>query len=296
MGPQDPCRWSDQSFIQKSSKSWRTHEKMANCLCQTILQDHERQMTLRYWKFPILISPLFSCWYSMIMAKVRLWTQNIYAIPHSHVRYFVWSLVTNAHKIPLVPLQWHHNGRNGISNHQPHDCLLNWLFRRRWKTTSKLRVTGLCEGNSPVTGEFPAQMASNAENVSIWWRHHVILFFPDRSKMGMHLMGLLAIAVFYILILLVGIWAARKQKSTEAAPDSEDVMLAGRNIGVLVGIFTMTGMWLSLTHLPLDKMAAISGTIFSDAFSWMNSFAFWLKFHWSLFLSVQLRITQCWLR
>ena len=33
-------------------------------------------------------------------------------------------------------------------------------------------VTGLCVGNSPGTGEFPAQMASNAENVSIWWRHH----------------------------------------------------------------------------------------------------------------------------
>ena len=42
------------------------------------------------------------------------------------------------------------------------------------KETSKLRVTGLWEGNSPVTGEFPAQMASNAENVSIWWRHHVL--------------------------------------------------------------------------------------------------------------------------
>ena len=40
-------------------------------------------------------------------------------------------------------------------------------------TTSKLRVTGLCAGNSPVTGEFPAQKASNAENVSIWWRHRV---------------------------------------------------------------------------------------------------------------------------
>ena len=37
---------------------------------------------------------------------------------------------------------------------------------------SKLRVTGLCVWNSPVSGEFPAQMASNAENVSIWWRHH----------------------------------------------------------------------------------------------------------------------------
>ena len=32
--------------------------------------------------------------------------------------------------------------------------------------------TGLCAGNSPVTGEFPAQMSSNAGNVSIWWRHH----------------------------------------------------------------------------------------------------------------------------
>ena len=33
-------------------------------------------------------------------------------------------------------------------------------------------VTGLCVGNSPVTGEFPSQRASDAENVSIWWRHH----------------------------------------------------------------------------------------------------------------------------
>ena len=43
---------------------------------------------------------------------------------------------------------------------------------RKSKKTSKLRVTGLCAGNSPVTGEFPAQRASNVQNVSIWWRHH----------------------------------------------------------------------------------------------------------------------------
>ena len=43
-------------------------------------------------------------------------------------------------------------------------------------TDQKLRVTGLCEGNSPLTGEFPAQRASSAENVSIWWRHHDIPF------------------------------------------------------------------------------------------------------------------------
>ena len=48
------------------------------------------------------------------------------------------------------------------------------LFSRRSKKTSKLRVTGLCGGNSPGTGEFPAQMTSNAENVSPRWRHHAI--------------------------------------------------------------------------------------------------------------------------
>ena len=72
----------------------------------------------------------------------------------------------------LYQLQWHHNGGDGGSNRQPRDCLLNRLLRRRSNITSKLRVTGLCEGNSPMTGEFPAQRASNAENVSIWWRHH----------------------------------------------------------------------------------------------------------------------------
>ena len=67
-----------------------------------------------------------------------------------------------------IPLQWHHNGHDGVSKHQLHDCLLSRLFR--WR--SKLRVTGLCAGNSPMTDEFPAQRASNAENVSIRWRHH----------------------------------------------------------------------------------------------------------------------------
>ena len=69
-------------------------------------------------------------------------------------------------------LQWRHNGCNGVLNHQRLDCLLNRLFRRRSKKTSQLRVTGLCEENPPVTHGFPSQKASNAENVSIWWRHH----------------------------------------------------------------------------------------------------------------------------
>ena len=75
---------------------------------------------------------------------------------------FTWPLKTSLH--------WRHKDR--VSDHQPYDCLLSRSFRRRSKKTSKLRVTGLCVGNSPGTGEFPAQRASNAENVSIWWRHH----------------------------------------------------------------------------------------------------------------------------
>ena len=71
-------------------------------------------------------------------------------------------------------LRWRHNGCDSVSNHQPRECLLRRLMRRTSKKTSKLRVTGLCAGNSPGTGEFPAQMASDAENVSIWWRHHVL--------------------------------------------------------------------------------------------------------------------------
>ena len=63
-------------------------------------------------------------------------------------------------------LEWRNNGCDSVSNHQPHDCLLNRLSRRRSKKTSKLRVTGLCAGNSPGTGEFPAQRASNAEMFS----------------------------------------------------------------------------------------------------------------------------------
>ena len=83
----------------------------------------------------------------------------------------------------LTILRWRQNGRDSVSNHQPHDCLLNLLFRRRSKKTSKLRVTCLCARNSPGTGEFPAQMASNAENDSIWWRHHEGYGFTQHASL-----------------------------------------------------------------------------------------------------------------
>ena len=93
----------------------------------------------------------------------------------------------------LLSLQWRHNGRDGVSIHPPYVYLLNRLFRRRPKKISKLRVTGLCEGNSAVTVEFPAQRASNAENVSMWWRHHF-----SKHQLHQHLIyGLFTVSNLY---------------------------------------------------------------------------------------------------
>ena len=65
----------------------------------------------------------------------------------------------------LSALRWRRNGHDGVSNHQPHDCLPNCLFRHRSKKTSKLCVIGLCAGNSPGTGD-DVIMAIHRENVA----------------------------------------------------------------------------------------------------------------------------------
>ena len=95
----------------------------------------------------------------------------------------------------LLALQWRHDEHDGVSNSQSHDCLLNRSFMRRAKKTSKLRVTGLCEGNSPVTGEFPTQRASNAETVSIWWRHHFKHITVSLWKLRLHGINIIALVL-----------------------------------------------------------------------------------------------------
>ena len=61
-----------------------------------------------------------------------------------------------------------HNERDGVSNHRVSIVCLTvcWGADQR-KHVSELRVTGLCEGNPPVTGGFLSQRSGNAENVSI---------------------------------------------------------------------------------------------------------------------------------
>ena len=122
---------------------------------------------------------------------VRLWIHLGYPFPHP-TRWAMGSLSWLfcrklavwlwRHSVPQNPntdhyfvtsLQWRHNEHDGVSNHQPNNCLLNRLFRCSSKKTSKLCFTGLFVWNLPMTGEFPAQRASKAEDVSIWWHHHV---------------------------------------------------------------------------------------------------------------------------
>ena len=109
-------------------------------------------------------------WVEVYFGKIRSPSPFLIIIPKCHwIRHFV------------LTLQWRHNEHYRVSNHQPYNCLLNRLFRHRSKKTSKLRVTGFCAGNSPVTSEFHTQRASNAENVFIWWSHHVMAWCRTRT-------------------------------------------------------------------------------------------------------------------
>ena len=137
-------------------------------------------------------------WHRDFTRFVRLWYWHPFAADQTNAQNIPWSprffycvfflgFYGRSWWIHEITLLWRHNGRDGVSNHQHHDCLLHRLFKRRSKKTSKLRVAGF--GNSPGTGEFPAQMASNAENVFIWWRHHEIIIhilqgcFPGPGKL-----------------------------------------------------------------------------------------------------------------
>ena len=93
------------------------------------------------------------------------------------------TIVNYVVRLLVTSLECLHNERDGVSNHRRLVCLHNRLFRRRSKKTSKLHVTGLCEGNSPVTGDFSTQRASNAENVSIlmtssWLERQLSVWLP----------------------------------------------------------------------------------------------------------------------
>ena len=91
-------------------------------------------------------------------------------------------------------LQWRHNEHDDVWNHQPYGCLLNRLFRRRWKKTSKLRVTGLCGGiyrwpvKSPYKGPVTHKMFS-CDDV-IMFILNMLMFFTFHIFSSHHVDGL----------------------------------------------------------------------------------------------------------
>ena len=100
----------------------------------------------------------------------------------------LWNLTGASAAVITFCTERHYNKWDGVSNHRRLDGLLNRWFNSRSRKTSKLRITGLCEGNPPVSDGFPSQRVSNAENVSIRWRHH-------DSGLSCHVQNVVAISL-----------------------------------------------------------------------------------------------------
>ena len=89
-----------------------------------------------------------------------------------HICVYVFCYIHGDHC--KISLHWRHNDHDGVSNHQPHCLFTQPFIQTQIKENIKApRHWPLC-GEFTGTGEFPAQKASYAENVSIWWRHHVM--------------------------------------------------------------------------------------------------------------------------
>ena len=83
--------------------------------------------------------------------------------PRCLTRTFMCIQMFQMFHVKCHPSHWRQNERDCVPNHQYIDCLLNRLFRCKSKETSKLRVTGLCDGNTLVIDGFPSQRDSNAK-------------------------------------------------------------------------------------------------------------------------------------
>ena len=96
---------------------------------------------LIYQYFPAILTQVLACWLRLMALGHCL--KQCWLLISSDLWF---SQESNFRASQSVSLQWRHDGRDGIWNHQPHHCLLNRLFRRISKKTSKLQVTGFVWG------------------------------------------------------------------------------------------------------------------------------------------------------
>ena len=108
------------------------------------------------------------------------WETPVNTKPNNKVLAFTW---TND------ALRWRNNGRDSVSNHNLTIVYSTVYSGADKKKNIKVpRHWPLCVGNSPGPGEFPAQMASNAGNVSIWWRHHGLVHAHIYASVGLNVL------------------------------------------------------------------------------------------------------------
>ena len=114
--------------------------------------------------------------------RIHIIFQYIKSLPNAGINLI---LIISVGTVDLSPTHWHRSYKIGYYNDVIMGAITSQITNLTIvystvyldadkKKTSKLRVAGICAGNSPGTGEFPAQMVSSAEFFSIWWRHHVL--------------------------------------------------------------------------------------------------------------------------
>ena len=188
----DECKYSDTFWLADHTRLFVQYTISLSSLCKLIWRHWTYKMSVRYilssgWVRLSIFSPLsiiqyvglyvFSSPISLVLIERKyilclniIIKSEVYGITQClvlghetmvsavclsifsgmrYLRVLFWSF-----QFLFISLQYRHNERDGVSNNQPHDCLLNHLFRRRSRKISKLRVTGFCAGNSPLTGEF----------------------------------------------------------------------------------------------------------------------------------------------
>ena len=107
-------------------------------------------------------------------------SNHCYKMPTKHISslihlYFLFFHLENSHLWWRFALQWGHNERDGVSNHQPHDCLLNRLFRHRSKKTSSFASLAFVRGihrwpvNSPHKGPIKRKMFPFDDIIMVSW-------------------------------------------------------------------------------------------------------------------------------
>ena len=116
--------------------------RVRKCLSNKLLGIYHEDLMISVRGYTLII-PLDKIYDIVLSEDDWIQLSNIYSLLFFEISEFF--LMQKFVSISWHSLQWRHNGRDSVSNHQLHDCLLSRLFRHRLKKTSKLRVTGLCE-------------------------------------------------------------------------------------------------------------------------------------------------------